>query len=191
MFRRAALTSLAIWVIVIALGTYYFLDVDHKDVEHYERLLEIGEKGPQDQRGKQAKSGVLKEVWIEKEGIPLHIRLESDEALITIERKQNKSQVSEEMSNLVCYMQEAIYPEENTQLVQIIHAEKATYYYRSDSFVADEVEISRYKISGVDLPDTIDAKPLMKAKAKEVEFRLKADGMEIKASKIKAEMDNA
>lgn len=190
MFRLSSWIFIILWVVVMVLGALYFLNIDEKDVDDYHALSTQRTLSGNDEKGRQVKKGILKELWVIKEGNPLHIRLKSDDALLTVERKHGKSEVVEEMKNLVCLMQEEVSSLENTQVVQKIVAAKAIYLYRSDSFLADNVLMTRYKIPGTTLPeDIVDQKPLFKGIASKVRFHIKTDGMEFQASNIQAEMD--
>ncbi len=190
MFRRTSYVFLGLWVAVIAVGVLYFLNVGEEDLVHFRKLHSHAQPISGEERGKQLKKGVLKELWVMKEGVPHHIRLESEAAELTVERKEMRSNVSEKMNNLVCIIQEKVSPEENWQLIEVMEADFATYFYRTDSFKADQVKLVRYKIPGVELPDTFEGiKPIMKGFARQVDFKIKADGLDFKASNITAELD--
>ncbi len=72
------------------------------------------------------------------------------------------------------------------QIMRYMEADTASYFYRTDRFVADNVQITRYLIPGHLLATSFDkAKVLMKGVASTVEFSL--DGqVNFKASKLKA-----
>lgn len=190
MFKRTSYLFLGLWVAVIATGVFYFLNVGEEDLVHFRKLHSQAEHESGAERGKQLKRGVLKELWVMKEGHPLHVRLESEAAELNVERKEMRSSVSEKMNNLVCVIQEKVSPEENWQLVEVMEADFATYFYRTDSFKADQVKLFRYKLPGIEIPDTFDGlTPIMKGFAREVEFKIKEDGLDFKASNITAELE--
>ncbi|MFN4174774.1 MAG: hypothetical protein ACK4HV_06700 [Parachlamydiaceae bacterium] len=190
MFKRTSYAFIGLWALVIAIGAYYFLNVGEDDLVHFRNLHNHAKPNSGEERGKQQKNGVIKELWVMKEGIPHHIRLESDAAELTVERKEMRSNISEKMNNLVCAVQEKVSPEENWQMIEVIEADYAIYFYRTDSFKADQVTIKRYKIPGIELPNTFDGiNPVMKGFARQVEFKILADGLDLKASNITAELD--
>lgn len=75
------------------------------------------------------------------------------------------------------------------QIIRFIDANDATYEYKTDRFVADNVRISRYAIPGHQLREVgQQAAPLMSGTAKHVEFSLKNEGRDFnfKAHQLKA-----
>ncbi len=191
MFRITTLIFIALWLLIMVGGAFYFFHIDENDVNNYKALHQQGTIEQNGEKGRQVKKGILKELWVMKEGKPLHIRLKSDDALLTVEKKESKSEVVEEMSNLVCLMQEELFPDENRQIVQKIEAAKAIYLYRTDSFLADNVLMTRYKIPGNTLPEDIaNEKPIFKATASKVRFQIKQEGgVQLQATSLQAEMD--
>lgn len=73
------------------------------------------------------------------------------------------------------------------QLIRVMEADHASYYYKTDQFVADKVKIARYAISGHDLPKTLKKeKILMKGNAAKVQFFLNGKDLNFQATQLKA-----
>lgn len=73
------------------------------------------------------------------------------------------------------------------QHMRFLEAESATYYYKSDRFVANQVKVTRFTVPGHQLIQNIEGlKPTMKGLAKSVEFSLADKELNFKAYQLKA-----
>lgn len=73
------------------------------------------------------------------------------------------------------------------QIIRYLEADTASYHYKKDLFVADNVRISSYAVPGHELVETMDPKKtLMKGTAKAVEFSLSGKDLNFKAHQLKA-----
>ena len=73
------------------------------------------------------------------------------------------------------------------QIVRYLEADTASYHYKKDLFVADNVRISSYAVPGHELVEAIDPKKtLMNGTAKSVEFSLSGKDLNFKAHQLKA-----
>ncbi len=75
------------------------------------------------------------------------------------------------------------------QLIRLMKAETASYYYKTELFLADKVAISRYAILGHELPNSLkNEKLLMKGTAAQVHFFLNGKDLNFQASQLKASL---
>lgn len=73
------------------------------------------------------------------------------------------------------------------QLIRYLRSEVASYYYKTDHFVADDVFVSHYSVPGHTLINSIEGlKPLMSGLAQSVEFSLNGNDLNFKAYQLRA-----
>jgi hypothetical protein len=73
------------------------------------------------------------------------------------------------------------------QHVRYIEADHATYYYKNDRIIADDVKISRFTLPGHALITSFERmEPTMTGTAKNVEFSLKGKDLQFTAHQLKA-----
>ena len=73
------------------------------------------------------------------------------------------------------------------QKLRFLEAEKATYYYKTNVFVAQEVKLQRFVAKGHDLVETVEGlEPNMKGVAQAVEFTLSGKDLNFRAHHLKA-----
>lgn len=73
------------------------------------------------------------------------------------------------------------------QRIRYMEADTATYHYKNDKLVANEVKINRYSLPGHALIESVEGlKPVMQGIAKQVEFSLMGKDLNFKAHHLKA-----
>jgi hypothetical protein len=77
------------------------------------------------------------------------------------------------------------------QVIRYLQADEATYYYKTDEFVAQQVALSRFAVPGHQLVELHEGKPLMNGVAEKVEFSLAGKDLNFKAYQLKATFFNA
>lgn len=140
----------------------------------------------------QKREGVCKQIWYQDDS-PLYFRIESAESELFFFRQQNQLEVIEQLGKVKCLMQEDLFYEEERpmQKVRYLEAERASYNYNTQLFIAEEVKLWQYKLEGHTPPAMIeDTKPLMNATAHSVEFTLKGEKLDFTAHQMRAELNS-
>jgi hypothetical protein len=193
---RGTVIFFSLLVLCIGLAMAFCLGVLRPEsIHHYKRLMTLSNKESvnspkQDYTAKQSRVNVQKNVSFVDHGRVLEMRLQAGKSDLMFDHQAEKTQIVEKMENVVCLMQEELYelPDHTPmQTIRSIHAKTASYYYKDDHFVADQVNYARYTFPGLTLPKNVDSgKPLMRGVAKAVEFSLDGKEMNFKAHELKA-----
>lgn len=78
------------------------------------------------------------------------------------------------------------------QIIRYMQADTAAYYYKTDLFLADKVEMSRYIVPGHQLVDSVKGlNPVMHGIAQRIEFSLAGKDLNFKAHQFKATFFNS
>ncbi len=73
------------------------------------------------------------------------------------------------------------------QILRYMEAETASYFYETDTLIAEQVNISRFAVPGHEIEGSFDnVIPLMTGIAESVEFKLDGNDPEFQASQFKA-----
>ena len=76
------------------------------------------------------------------------------------------------------------------QIIRYIEADKATYNYASQLFVAEDVKLWKYKLEGHEPPSDLSQTDfLMSGTARTVEFAFKGEQFDFQAHSLKATFD--
>lgn len=192
---------------LLGLGLYLFV-IRHISVDStaYLNLMERAKSG-KEKTGfspyhfQQNRKGVSKDVWMTKKGSRFQMRLHSVDSELVFVEAQDRVEMVEYMKDVICWVQEEIFfvlPDgtqvdqdqqgaEPRQVVRYMESDEATYYYRIDQFVANQVHMQRYELPGHRLPDSIDEyQPSMSGTAKKVEISMLGKELKFKAYQLKA-----
>lgn len=183
-YRKALLLALTLLLGCVALLLLYFLNYSEADRQHYDYLKSLTQRTPKEGSQSQNKQEVRKEIWTEKEGQRLHTTIGSQSSRMTMERRGDKNEVSEEMFGVIALMQEELEPE--FQRVRALVSEQATYYFKEDRLVAEKVKLYRFHLPGNTLPKALPQEPpLMEGEAAWAELFLKEGRIDLNASLVK------
>ncbi len=139
----------------------------------------------------QVRLGVRKDIWLaEAEGQRLHHRIESDRSLISFLPKGESIEVSEHLFGVRCRVQEkSVSSKEPLQQIRFMLAEEGVYRYKDQSFRAEDVFLSLYKIPGTVLPKSLENyTPFLRGNAESVTFSLKNGSPKFVASRFNASL---
>lgn len=75
------------------------------------------------------------------------------------------------------------------QVIRTMQAETASYYYKSELFLAEQALVSRYAVAGHNLPASLkNERPLMQGRAAQAQFSLNGKKPNFQASQFKASL---
>lgn len=166
---------------------------------------------------KQQRHHIHKHLWINSAEENKEIAVRSEDAELVLDRHDEDTEVIEHMRNVQCYMQEELYyslsdgrevvkkpngsfygrdgdpidvgdgPLLPMQIIRYMEADAASYYYKSDQLIAEQVTLSRYAIPGHELVESLEnMTPLMTGVAQSIECTLDGQDPQFKAHQIKA-----
>lgn len=167
----------------------------------------------------QERKRIFKEIWFTQGGQNLQLHLYGDNAELVIDRAGSATEITEHLHHVLCYMQEELYYilEDGTevkrtddgwktkdsakaidvdiseatpmQIVRVLEADHAVYYYQRDHLLAEQALVSRHIIPGHTLNKALaKGKILMSGKAQFVEFSLTKGDINFKAYQFKARL---
>lgn len=187
-----------------------------EDVASYHTMLLEGTRSKsqvQKVSSQHSREDLQKDVYIEKPMGTFQFRLKSKDASLLLERVHGSTDVIEAMDDVTCWLQEDLmyrFPDGTVvstqdaswaarqpeavaqkatpiQKVVYLEADKATYDYEKETFVADDARLWRYIASGHTLTERVDKKgALISGVADHVTISLGTEGMAFKATGFKA-----
>ena len=140
----------------------------------------------------QKREGVCKQIWYQ-DASPRYFCIESEDSELFFFRQNNKVEVVEQLGSVTCLMQEELFYEEGKpmQKVRYLEAERASYNYNTQLFVAEAVKLWKYQLGGHQPPDHLPkTNPLMQATARSVEFTLQGQKLNFVAHHMKATLNS-
>lgn len=135
---------------------------------------------------------VCKQVWYQDE-TPLYFRIDSEDSELFFFRQHHQVEVIEQLENVNCIMQEELYYEDQVpmQKVRYLQAERASYNYNTQLFVAEKANLWKYQLEGHEPPTQMpQTQALMRATAQSVEFTLKGEKLNFVAHQMKATLNS-
>ena len=140
----------------------------------------------------QNRKGVQKDLLFTRNGKRLQMRLVSKEATMVLEHQVEGTYLMEQMRDVKCWMQEdlTVVDGKTQQVLRYLEADSATYSYKNDQVVANDVKVFRYILPGQELPATLtNLKPTLKGHAEGVQFSMAGKDVQFKAQKLKASLE--
>lgn len=141
---------------------------------------------------KQNRKGVQKDLLFTRNGKRMQMRLVSKEATMVLEHQLEGTYLMEQMRDVKCWMQEelAVVDGKPQQTLRYLEADSATYSYKNDEVVANDVKVYRYILPGHELPQNLAGfKPTLKGHAEGVQFSMAGKDVQFKAQKLKASLE--
>jgi hypothetical protein len=140
----------------------------------------------------QTRQGVRKDIWFTQEDKNrLHTRIESASSLLTIQPKEHNFEVVEELQKIHCWMQDRVYVGEGGKLMQqmrYIEADKGTYLYTTQQFLAQTVILSLFRLPGHTLQiDQDQSAAFIRGIAQDVSFSVSGKSSQFQAKNFKAQ----
>ena len=193
MFKKAIFSYTFVLVGVIAAWLFMTLHVSQKDIQKFQALKQKGQAiaaASHASTTKQNRAGVRKDLWITQEGSRrLHNRIESASSVLTLTPVDDHLDIIEHLHQIQCSLQDKIIEQDGkvTQQVRYFDADSGMYQYSINSFTAQTVALSLYRLPGSDLPKTFDKKtPYLKGVAKDVSFAVAGKASQFQAKHFKA-----
>ncbi len=193
MFKKAIFSYTFFLVGVIAAWLFVTLHVSQKDIQKFQALKQKGQAiaaASHASATKQNRAGVRKDLWITQEGgRRLHNRIESASSVLTLTPIDDHLDIIEHLNQIQCSLQEKIIEQDGkvSQQVRYFDADSGIYQYSINSFTAQTVALSLYRLPGSDLPKTFDKKtPYLKGVAKDVSFAVAGKASQFQAKHFKA-----
>ena len=196
MFRRALLVALALLGGAGALLTYLMVRPSETDRLHYE---EVVRKARPEQMmatlghpGHQEREVVYKDLWIIDGDQRLHFQLACDSSTLEFDVDGSRANIVEHMRGVRGIIQEKLYHDaagRPMQELRYLVADRASYHYNSNLFVANEATLTRFRTEGhamIDSPDGLE--PILTGTARSAEFKLADGGIDFHAHHLKAKV---
>ncbi len=207
MFRKSliiAITALIVLALLLVYLVSYARDSDlafYQEVQTKARpqaMLKAREKP-----GEQFRGHVDKDLWIAEKEDRLHFHLASQTSTLEFNLVGGSEEITEHMENVTGIIQDKLFyitpdgeevvtnephPDfEAWQEVRYLEAEKASYHYKTGRFVAREATLTRYRVKGHAMIDTVEGlDPIISGKARSAEFTMAKGGVDFKANHLKA-----
>jgi len=120
----------------------------------------------------QNRQTVQKDFWIMQGSQRQHLRIQSEESELIIHERKGKLEAVEKLQHLDCWFQEPGNSSDSIlkkttdkrcvcgslQQVRHLTAQEGIYFYPSHRFIAQTVQMQFFRLSGHDLPETVDSK---------------------------------
>lgn len=186
MFRRSTILSSSLFCILSLLWLSY-LSL---------RPTSTSTEQKQDPRAsfilsEQIRHNVCKDIWIaDPLGQRLHHRIESERSLISFNPHGASIEVLEHLFGVRCWIQEKnATTKQIQQQFRFIVAEEGLYNYRDQSFKAQDVIVSMYKIPGTIFPKSLASySPFLQGNAESITLTLQNGAPKFAASHFKASL---
>ena len=194
-FKLTITISIFVFFFCIAAFIFTFGTYTQANVDIYHQLINHAKDNESSEYlSKQHRTGTQKDFLFYNKGQRLQMLLQSDTADLVFELHDKQINLIEEMDQVRCCVQEALYYTDNEPMQQILYLDtpKATYHYQNKLFKAEEVQISRYILKGHELPTSFEKpeKTLISGKAKHVEFSFKDNQFTFNADDFNAVFQN-
>lgn len=195
-FRKSASIAFGILIGTAVVLGWVLFRTDEKSHEQYVALVgeanpgKLGKTNPY--TAQQQRKGVQKDLFFNRNGQRLQLRLTSKEATMVLEHTLDGTQLIEKMQDVKCWMQEELLERQGQayQTLRYLEADSATYFYKNDEVVASDVKVFRYTLPGHDLVIALAGqKPSMKGHADAVQFSMAGKEIQFKAQKLKATIE--
>lgn len=155
MFKRQAICLLLIFLAATIYSAWIFHSPNSRDYHKYQKLMAYTDsvKPVQTQSlAKQQRHHVQKQFIFNQGGQRLQWRIDSAESEIFMDHKGHSIEFVERMKGLFCVMQEkksdiVVDSMKNFyQIIRCIEAKEAIYRYKDKELMAEQVELTRYRI---------------------------------------------
>ena len=138
------------------------------------------------------RSGVSKDLWTSgHDQKRLHHHIESPRSILTAIRKGNQIELTEQMINMRCFLQEKIEGDEGElhQNIRYLQSSEGVYRYSDRLFNAHSVFLALHTIPGDKLTTTLDPKTAyLKGVADDVSLSFSSGSPNFHAEKFKAQI---
>ncbi|MBI2742937.1 MAG: hypothetical protein HYX48_03375 [Chlamydiales bacterium] len=195
MFRKISLYTLLSFTLLTLLWTLLVCRVKQSDIVAYQKnkQTQLNSSNPEalSSSTHQTRQGVRKDIWFTQEDSSrLHTRIESASSLLTIQPKGSSFEIVEELQKIHCWMQDRLIAEGGKPMQQMryFEADRGTYLYTTQQFLAQNVAISLFRLPGQTLTfDQSRTAPFIRGVAQDVSFSVSGKSPQFQAKNFKAQ----
>ena len=196
MFKRASRYGKIIFFLLIFGCIGQFCIVRKEDVTKYRKMLQDYETHSTvrslPNAAHQIRTTVDKEIWFTQEDrTRLHYRIHGKSSLLTLEPVGKKIHIVENLNQVRCWMQDRLYVQtasnEPMQQMRFWEADHGVYRYTTQQLLAQDVNISIFRLPGHSLPYTCDPRiAFLNGIANNVSFSITGKTPQFEANQFKA-----
>lgn len=200
LFPFATLTSISIFLVGLVYLVLSLFTSSVADVQEYHELME--NTNPDTRypsqtayTAMQKRLKMQKQIFFEQGSSSnrLEIRIYSASAELVFAHQSDTTSIVEKMHDVRCYIQEELYTvlqnevPKPMQRMLYLEAANATYDYKNELFIVDEVSLSRFDLPGHQLVESIEGlDPTLSGRAQSAQFSLGGGQLNFKADHFKA-----
>jgi len=151
----------ALFLPLVTLWIFQMTWMRDVDIEKYKQLIRKREiaSSAAHMPTNQLRKGVQKDIWFSQDGSArLHYEIFSESSLLTLTPVDNHFEIIESLEGIRCWMQDKLITDEGglhpTQQARLIEAEKGVYRHMKQEFIANDVNLSLFRLEGHSLPKT-------------------------------------
>lgn len=181
-FRSVVLWSAAVLVVAAFLFFYSLFTVSQEEWRAFEEESSIPQRKTQG-AARQERLETEKALLLSQGNERRYAELHSNSSILLYTEGQG---FTEQMRGITLLYQEELFPE-GQQLLSL-KAEEALYDEAAQKLEAEQVEITRYRLPGHQMPNSISQEPFFKGKADRVSVTLTDEGPVLNADGLKAEI---
>lgn len=193
MLSKRYLQALILLFAVAAIWCFGVAVPQKKDLENYKAFLQKSVKVSSSKSAKatdQRRESVRKDIWFAEEDYSrLHYRIDSRASTLTLIPNDDKLDIIESLEGIQCWMQDKFYSTgaNPMQQVRYFEADRGTYQYTTQQFLAKSVALSLFRVPGQNLPTKLDPKTaFLQGIAQDVSFSVAGKMTAFQADRFKA-----
>lgn len=189
-FRSSLLTALFGLFLCLAFLYFYLFRIDDTVEEKYRSIMRqtnsLKKQEVNSYTAHQHHEKVTKHIFYENEGQALQLKLNSKETDLAVEHRGEINEIIEKMKGVTGIFQEKLLydqPEgKQVQLLHLLEAETANYFYRSKRLISENVIFKSYKAPGHQLVESVNSLPFtLSGKANILDIHFEGDKIELTA----------
>lgn|SRR3990167_7018614 len=195
MFKRA-FCLFFFFLISLSVASYELLiRPDLETAASYQKLTAeskdlCSQKALEKEPARQMRKNVQKDIYTVAGSERRHFRLRSEGSELILTQKKEKIDAVEKLERLECWIQDEIDPKKNLQEVRYFTSDSGIYYFPSNRFLTDSIDLAFFHLAGSDFPDSfIDAAPYLTGVATEVQFTATDKIPKFTANHLRARFD--
>lgn len=196
MFKRARQFGKIIFAFIFLACIAQFVIVRKGDVIMYKKMLQDYETHSTvrslPNAAHQIRTTVNKEIWFTQEDqTRLQYRIHGESSLLTLEPVGKKIHIVENLNQVRCWMQDRLYLQtassQPMQQMRFWEADHGVYRYTTQDLIAQDVNISIFRLPGHTLPYTCDPRiAFLNGIANNVSFSITGKTPQFEATQFKA-----
>lgn len=104
----------------------------------------------------QHRQAVQKDFWMPQNHQRIHFRIKSRDSQLLLTECKGKIEAKEILSDLECWLQEPVDPASSLTQIRHLLAKQGSYFYPSQRFQAETVQMQLFRIKSSSLPKELD-----------------------------------